>query len=430
MLARILAIGDELLLGRTVDTNSAHIARWLTDRGLRVDRASVVGDAQADIEAALRAATLDADLVIVTGGLGPTDDDRTRHALAAVMGVALEERPEAWAFIQAWYQRNRPTRPIPEINRRQALLPVGAVLIDNDRGTAPGMLAQVGRARVACMPGVPHEMFAMLDSLHPRLGDWFPAIAPPVIAEVWISGIGESAAQELIGDLLTEHDPQVGITVSELGHITLRVVGKAAAVKARVAALRKALKAHLIPAAGPAPSLVALLTKRKQTIAAAESCTCGHVAAQLGAAPGASAVLRESLVAYHPRVKTATLGVPASLIRRFGVVSEEVAAAMAAGMRLLAKADLAIATTGVAGPGGGNAAVPVGTVCIAIADRRGVVVRTTRIAGTRERVQRRAAAQALVWALEVALGRLPVEERTTARSDQIVTASARSRRHR
>ena len=131
MLARILAIGDELLLGRTVDTNSAHIARWLTDRGLRVDRASVVGDAQADIEAALRAAIADADLVIVTGGLGPTDDDRTRQALAAVMGVALAEQPAAWAVITAWYQRNLPTRAIPEINRRQALLPVGAALIDN-----------------------------------------------------------------------------------------------------------------------------------------------------------------------------------------------------------------------------------------------------------------------------------------------------------
>jgi nicotinamide-nucleotide amidase len=423
MLARTLAIGDELLLGRTVDTNSAHIARWLTDRGLRVDRAAVVGDAQADIEAALRAATAGADLVIVTGGLGPTDDDRTRQALAAVLGVALAERPAAWAEIQAWYQRNRPTRPIPEVNRRQAQLPVGATLLANDRGTAPGMLVRVGQARVVCLPGVPHEMHAMLDALQPRLGEWFPGMAPPAIAEVWLAGIGESAAQELIGDLLSERDPQVGITVSELGHLTLRVVGAAPAVKARTAALRKALKAHLIPAAGPAPSLVALLARRGQTIAVAESCTCGHVAAQLGAAPGASAVLREALVAYHERVKTARLGVPAALIRRHGVVSEPVAAAMAQGMRRLARADLAVATTGVAGPAGGSAAVPVGTVCIAIADRRGVVVRTTRIAGTRQRVQHRAAAQALVWALEVALGRIE-----TARSDQVVTTSARKAR--
>jgi nicotinamide-nucleotide amidase len=406
MLARILAVGDELLLGRTVDTNSSHIARWLTDRGFHVDRTVVVGDPQHDIEAALCAASAGAALVIITGGLGPTDDDRTRQALAAVLGVDLRERAPAWARIRRWYRTNLPSRAIPEINRRQALAPVGSELLANDRGTAPGLTARIGRCRIACLPGVPHEMMAMLDRLDGPLKRWFPRLRRPVIGEVWIAGVGESAAQELIGGLLTEHHPQVGITVSEKGHITLRVVGTASEVRARTRALRHALTPYLLPAAGPAASLVALLTKDGRTIAAAESCTCGQVVAQLGAIAGASAVLRESLVAYHEGVKRARLGVAPALVRRHGLVSEAVAAAMALGMRRHARADLAIATTGLAGPGGGSADTPVGTVCVAVADRHGVASKTIRVRGSRERVQSRAAAQALVMAFEVACERL------------------------
>jgi nicotinamide-nucleotide amidase len=406
MRARILAIGDELLLGRTLDTNSGHIARWLTDRGFHVDRTAVVGDPQEDIEIALRAASTGAVLVVVTGGLGPTDDDRTRQALAAVMGVPLRLRADAWQRIRRWYRTNLPTRPLPEINRRQAFAPAGAELLSNDRGTAPGIAARLGRCRVVCVPGVPHEMEAMLARLDRRLSAWFPRLRRPAIGEVWFAGIGESAAQELIGDLLTEQRPQVGITVSEKGHITLRVVGTPAAVRERVRALRRALTPYVLPAAGPAASLVAVLGASGRTISMAESCTCGQVVAQLGVVPGASAVLRESMVAYHERVKTARLGVTPALLRAHGVVSEAVAGAMASGMRRLAHADLAVATTGVAGPGGGSVSVPVGTVCLAVADRRGVATRTIRVRGSRERIQARAAAQALVMAYEVAAGRL------------------------
>ena len=406
MRARILAIGDELLLGRTIDTNSSFIARWLTDRGFHVDRTVVVGDPQRDIEIALRAASAGAALVIITGGLGPTDDDRTRQALARVMGVDLVERPAAWQRIRRWYRTNLPSRPLPEINRRQALAPVGAQLLANDRGTAPGLMVRRGAARIACLPGVPHEMMAMLERLDRPLARWFPRLRRPVIGEVWLAGIGESAAQELIGNLLTEQHPQVGITVSEKGHLTLRVVGTRSEVFARQRALRRALAPYLLPAAGPAASLVTLLAQEGRTIAAAESCTCGQVVAQLGAIAGASAVLRESLVAYHAEVKRARLGIAPALLKRHGVVSEAVAAAMATGMRRHARSDLAIATTGVAGPGGGSDEIPVGTVCVAVADRHGVVTRTIRVRGTRERVQARAAAQALVMAFEVAIGRL------------------------
>jgi nicotinamide-nucleotide amidase len=406
MRARILAIGDELLLGRTVDTNSSAMARWLTDRGFHLDRTTVVGDAQRHIEEALIAASAGVEFVLVCGGLGPTDDDRTRYAVAVVTGQPLRENAEAWAQINAWYQANRPTKPLPEINRRQALFPRRAQVLSNERGTAPGIIIKRGRCRIVCMPGVPHELFGMLAQLDAYLPQWFPQLRPPTISEIYFAGIGESAAQERLGNLLTEHNPQVGITVSEKGHITLRVVGEKKVVAARARQLRQAMKPWLIPAPGPAPSIVQELTKIKKTIAAAESCTCGHMVAQLGAVAGASAILRESLVAYHEQVKVKKLGVAQQIITTHGIVSEAVASAMALGMRRYAQSDYAIATTGIAGPTGGSDAVPVGTVCVAIADKNGVIARTIRVRGERERVQARAAAHALVFAYEVIIGRV------------------------
>jgi nicotinamide-nucleotide amidase len=412
LIARLVAIGDELLFGRTVDTNSTHVSRFLTDRGLRVERTTVVGDGQAGIAAAMLAAADGAALVVCTGGLGPTEDDRTRHALASVMGVRLEPRPAAYRQTLAWYRANRPGVAVPASNRRQALMPRYAAMLANDRGTACGMLGRVGDCLVACLPGVPHEMEAMLDRLGERFPLLFPHLRAPTIGEIWFAGIGESAAQDRIDRLFTEHGPQVGITVSELGHLVLRVVGTPAQVGRRCAKLRRVLRPFLLPETGIAPSLVALLTRRRQIITCAESCTCGHVVAQLGAVPGASLVLRESLVAYHNEVKERRLGVDPALIRRHGAVSEPVAAAMAAGALARAGADFAVATSGIAGPDGGSKAKPVGTVCIAVADRRGTVTRTIHLSGTRERIQRRAAAGALGVVWEVVSGQTRTGGRT------------------
>lgn len=397
-IARILAIGDELLLGRTIDSNSARIAATLSDAGFTVEYARTVGDDEAQIVAAMRGAARGADLVACTGGLGPTEDDRTRHALARCMRVPLEHRETAWRHVRAWYARNRPGVAVPEVNRRQALFPAGARMLPNDRGTAPGVLGQVGGCWIACMPGVPHEMQAMLAWILARLPRLVPGLRAPTIAELWLAGIGESAAQERIPGLLTERDPKVGITVSELGHITLRAIGTRAQVAKRIAALRTPLEPWLLPEAGLAPSLVARLTAAGGTIACAESCTAGHAAAQLLAVPGASAVLRESLIAYHAETKTARLGVPAELIAAHGVVSEAVARAMAEGMQRLSGASVAIATTGLAGPGGGSPELPVGAVWLAAAGGGRTSARLVRLKGTRDRIQRRAAAEALLLA--------------------------------
>lgn len=406
--ARTLGIGDELTLGRTVDTNSSWLARHLADRGLAVAGMATVGDGEAAIVRAIRTAARDADLVVCTGGLGPTDDDRTRHALARAAGVPLEERPAAWRHIVGWYAAHRPGLAVPAANRRQALFPRGAVILANDRGTAPGMLCRIGRAWVACYPGVPHEMRAMHEAFERRLPRLLRGLQRPAIGEVWFAGVGESQAQERLGDLLSEAEPMVGITVSELGHITLRAVGTSAQVRARLPRLAAAVAAWRLPAAGLAPSLVQRLTADGRTITCAESVSGGHIAAQLTAVPGASAVLRAGFLTYANAAKTRLVGVPARDIARHGVVSEAVALAMARGARRAAGADLAVATTGIAGPGGGSAEQPVGTVWVAAADRKQAVARRLQIRGERTRIQARAAGEALLLAWQLETGRLVV----------------------
>ncbi len=397
-LARILAIGDELILGRTVDANSSLIAQRLSDAGLTVDYARTVGDGEDAIVQALRTACRGAALVVCTGGLGPTEDDRTRHALARCMRSQLRERPAAWRHVVRCYTQFRPGKPVPAVNRRQALFPEAADMLRNDRGTAPGLLGLVSGCPVACLPGVPHEMAAMLSTVLARLPRLVPGLRTPTFGELWFAGLGESAAQELIPGLLSERDPLVGITVNELGHTTLRAVGTPTQVRMRLRQLRTALKPWLLPRPGLAASLLHELAAARGSIACAESCTAGHAAAQLLAVPGTSAILRESLIAYHAQVKTERLGVPARLIARHGVVSEAVVRAMAEGMRRRSRSTIAIATTGLAGPDGGTAEMPVGTVWVAAATAATTTARLVRIKGTRERVQKRAAAEALLQA--------------------------------
>ena len=399
-LARILSVGDELVLGRVTDTNATFLCRLLTDLGLRVVGVQQVGDGQADLVAAMRSALMDADVLVISGGLGPTDDDRTRHALAETLGVELREHAPSWAAIVRHFAQLYPGREIAPVNRRQALLPRGAKPLANDRGTAPGICAQHGRSLIAVLPGVPHEMRAMAERLPSLVAARFAALPVPTVREVWFAGIGESTAQQRLGDLLSAQDPQVGITVSELGHLTLRVVGRPRLVAQRVQALRACVSEFLLPEPGLAPSLVKRLTARRQTITAAESCTGGHVAAMLTAVAGSSAVFRESIVTYHGDAKQARLGVPAALVGD-QVVSEACVRAMAEGAWLRTGATLALATTGIAGPGGGTAANPVGTVWVGVATKAGTWARRVQLQGTRERIQLRAATACLQLAWEV-----------------------------
>jgi nicotinamide-nucleotide amidase len=396
---RILSIGDELLLGRIADTNAAWIARWAWDLGLRVEGSEQVGDGQAAIVAALRRVAETAELVVMTGGLGPTEDDRTRHALAEALGRPLRRSAVAERQIRTRWARLRPGAPLAEANLRQALVPAGAAVLANPAGTAPGIRARLGGARILCLPGVPQEMRTMLTGLAGRLPALLPGLRPPAVGEVWLAGAGESEVQALIPGLLREADPMVGITVQDEGHLVLRAVGTSAQVRRALAAARRPLAALLLPAPGVAASVVAELARRRARIACAESCTGGRIAAALTAVPGCSAVLGASWVCYDAAAKTA-LGVDPALIRLHGAVSEAVAVAMAESARRAAGVDIGLATTGIAGPGGGTPSCPVGTVCVACAGPAGTEVRRLALKGDRSAVLRRAtqAGLLLAWA--------------------------------
>lgn len=385
-LAEVFAVGDELIHGANLDTNSKYIAGQLEAVGVQVARFTVVGDEPAALRQALAEASRRAALLVVTGGLGPTLDDRTRDVLAELCGGPLWHDDASWLQIQQWLQARG--RPVPESNRRQALFPPGATPIPNPVGTAPGFRLRLGAATVFALPGVPREMQRLLaDAVLPEVAGW-PGLRP--IAQRWLRILGPSEA--LLGEriepfMVPGRDPAVGITATG-GLLTIRVVGSgstpaaaAAACDATVAELRP-LVAEWLFAEGTAelPELVvAQLRAAGQTVAFAESCTGGLLASRLVDVAGASAVFAGGVVAYSNAAKQALLAVPATLLAQHGAVSEPVAAAMAVGARERFACDLAFATTGIAGPDGGTADKPVGTVCFARADAGGATAWTVRI---------------------------------------------------
>ena len=399
--AEILAIGDELTFGHCIDTNSAHIARALTGVGCTVGGFHVVSDTQADIEAGLLRASAHADVVVTTGGLGPTLDDRTRHAAAAAAGQELVHDEVAWQQILAYFARLQ-RLVVPESNRRQALRPAGAELLENRWGSAPGFALRLGRALVFVLPGVPREMYGMLEELVlPRVRT-LPGggAAAATFAALKVLGPSEAALGERIAAFMVEgRNPAVGITASH-GLLTVRIAARGADAEVLCAADRARLLTVLgddFVCDGDAPlqvDVAARLRAGGKTLALAESCTAGLAAGALGDVPGVSAVLRGGVVAYADAVKIAQLGVDPALLAAEGAVSEPVAAAMAKGVAARLGADLGGAITGIAGPDGGTPEKPVGTVCFGLASRGEAIAWTRKIPDLgREFVRRRAVAE-------------------------------------
>lgn len=384
--AEILAIGDELIHGALLDTNSRWLAGELEGIGLVVGRFTVVGDDPSAMRAAIAEACERADVVVATGGLGPTLDDRTRDVVAELAGGALVFDEPSWEQVQRWLGSRG--RPVPESNRRQAMFPPGAEPLANPAGTAPGFAVRVGRATLYALPGVPREMHLMFGQ----------HVAPAVraraglqpTAQAWLRVLGPSEAalgERIERFMLAGREPAVGITASG-GLLTVRIVATAsstaaaeAACEATAAELRPLLGAWLF-AEGRA-ELSELVVRRfaaaGRTLALAESCTGGAIANHLVDTPGASAMFRGGVVAYANEAKHGLLGVPLDLLAKHGAVSEPVAAAMAEGARVRFGADVGLATTGIAGPEGGTPAKPVGTVCFAIAGSAGTTAWTVRI---------------------------------------------------
>ncbi|MEM7205650.1 MAG: CinA family nicotinamide mononucleotide deamidase-related protein [Planctomycetota bacterium] len=369
--ARTLAVGDELVRGAAVDTNSAHIAKQLEAAGWAVRGMAVVSDEPDALTAAIRAACADSRLVIATGGLGPTADDRTRAAAAAAAGVGLAFDDASWERIQEMFS-SRGLTPPPS-NRAQAELPEGAVVLRNDWGTAPGFALGVADALFVALPGVPAEMRPMLtERALPLVREQLGQAEHYAARQLTVMGLPEAALGERLVDLMAPAaNPRLGVT-AHLGLHTVRIVGRDATADraaARSEAVVREVRARLgemVLYEGEAPleqRVVEHLRQRGLRLALAESCTGGLIAARLVSVPGASAAVRGGVVAYADDVKEELLGVPASTLAEHGAVSTAVGAAMARGAAERLGADIGVGITGIAGPDGGTADKPVGTVC-------------------------------------------------------------------
>lgn len=364
--AALIAVGDELVAGDRTDKNLAWLGRKLTELGWEVLESRLMGDDEGRLVEALTQLMGDCELVITTGGLGPTLDDVTRHAAATAVNKELEtDAATVDGLTELWRDRGS---EMPEANLRQALIPVGAELLKNAHGTAPGFLVSAGGARLACLPGPPREMRGVAqDELFERISEG----SAPTRRTLYLFGLSESRLADILGDWMNrDAEPQVGVLAS-IGVLELKFIsrsGDLVRLEERVAEARERLGAWVFSEGQGdlAQALVAALLETEGSIALAESCTGGAVAQRLCSVPGASAVLREGLVTYSNEAKAERLGVPTALLQEHGAVSAEVALAMARGLAETSGARLVGAVTGIAGPGGGSELKPVGRVHFAV----------------------------------------------------------------
>lgn len=403
MKCEIISIGSEITSGRNLDTNSQWLSRRLAENGLVVGwHTTIADDLEANIDA-FRIASRRAKVILITGGLGPTQDDLTREALAVAGGVALVFDADSCKRIEEMFAKRG--RVMPERNRVQAMFPAGAEPIINERGTAPGVYMNLGDAVVAAMPGVPNEMFAMFnDRVLPRL--LALGLGGGVLVERKINtfGAGESHVEEKLFDLTRRgHVPEVGITVSD-ATIALRILAHGAT---RDEAMRIAdpIEATIRERLGELVfgvddeelqhAVMNLLKQRRKTLTVAEGLTGGLIGELLTTVPGSGAAFLGGIVAYDNRLKQELLGVPSEVIDAAGVVSAQVAEAMAAGCRVRLRSDLAVSAVGVAGPGDLGPDKPAGMVYVGLAWEGGTSHTSFSWLGTRADIRRRAAKLAL-----------------------------------
>jgi len=402
MRAEIIAVGSELLTPDRVDTNSLFLTAQLNRLGVSVVRKSIVGDEPENLKREFRAALELADLIVVSGGLGPTEDDLTRETLAAVLQRPLVQDEEILKDIEAKFQRFG--RVMPQINAKQAMVPVGATVLPNPRGTAPGLWVEDGKRVVILMPGPPSELEPMfIQQVVPRLetrvsGDRL------VERALRTTGMGESAVDQAIAPIYKGYKDVETTLLHFPGeiHVYLRLWSSdAAAAEKRldeiVERIKRALGESLFTTKGEEMEQVVAreLTWHGATLAVAESCTGGMLGERLTRQPGSSAYFLGGVVSYGNEMKSNWLDVPKDMIDAKGAVSAEVAKAMAEGVRRRSGATLGLSVTGIAGPTGGTEEKPVGMVHIALADAEGVQEKMFRFPGERARIRGQATVAAL-----------------------------------
>ena len=402
MKAEILAIGSELMDPLRVETNALHITGRLFDAGVEVGVRSVVADDAALIESAFRSALGRADVVIATGGLGPTEDDLTREAAAAALGRALFRDPAIVEQLRARFARFG--RVMAPVNEKQADVIEGATVLANARGTAPGQKVEAGGRLLFLLPGPPAEMTPMLEAyVLPAVREHARGVVL-VRRILKIASMSESDVEQAVAPVYTTFTNPRTTILGGPGQVELHLVGEgrsAAGAEERVEALaagiREKLPGRIYSEDGRELDEVvgALLRERSLTLAVAESCTGGMLCERLTRVPGSSAYLERGFVTYSNRSKVEMLGVDAAIIEAHGAVSEETARAMAAGARRAAGAQVAVALTGIAGPDGGTSDKPVGLVFVAHDGAAGTRVRRLHFPGTRDRVRHQACQAAL-----------------------------------
>jgi nicotinamide-nucleotide amidase len=402
MNAEIIAVGSELLTPYRLDTNSLWLTGELNRLGVRVILKSVVGDSPAELHSTFRSALDRADLIISSGGLGPTDDDRTRETVADLLGRKLRRDEEILRGIQERFRRF--ARTMPEINVRQAMVPEGATVLQNPRGTAPGLWLEANGHILVLLPGVPGELKSMFESeVAPRLAK-MGHDERLFARDLRVTGLGESDVETRVRPLYQLYpDTETTILASPTGtqlhpRTWSREPAKAEKLLDEITQrMGLALGEHLYSTSGEALEEVVarVLTENHATVAVAESCTGGMLAERLTNVPGSSSYFLGGVICYSNELKTSLVGVPQALIEAKGAVSSEVALALADGIRKRTGATIGVGVTGIAGPGGGTPEKPVGLVHIGLADEHGPRERAYRFPGDRERIRQYAAQAAL-----------------------------------
>jgi nicotinamide-nucleotide amidase len=402
MKAEIIAVGSELLTPFRLDTNSLFLTSELNQVGLRVAHKTVVGDTPEEMRQSFQDALERAEVIVSSGGLGPTDDDRTRQTVAELLGRKLYQDEEVLQSIRERFRRFG--RAMPQINERQAMVIEGATVLKNPRGTAPGLWIEARGRTIVLLPGVPAELRALMEAeVKPRLlKRGYPERL--YTRELPITGIFESDVEERVRPLYAEY-PQTETTIlASVNGIQLHPrmwsenpLTAEATLDELVKRMSLALGEHLVSTRGESLEQVVaqLLTENRATISVAESCTGGLLAERLTSLAGSSAYFLGGVVCYSNEMKTSAVGVPAELIEAKGAVSAEVALALASGIRRRTGATLGLGVTGIAGPGGGTAEKPVGLVHIAIADERGASESANQLPGDRERIRQFSTQRAL-----------------------------------
>lgn len=411
MIAEILCVGTELLMGQILNSDAQYLARRLSEAGVTLHHQTTVGDNPGRLLEAIETALSRADIVITTGGLGPTADDITKELSAQALGLAMEHNQQAEETLRAWFARGK--FQMTENNLRQASFAQGATILRNDFGTAPGCIVEKDGKAIINLPGPPRELMPMFDTgvfpyLQARSG------AMIVSRYLRIFGMGESTVESKVSDLMeTSVKPTIAPYCS-LGEVQLRLTVRCAHAN-EAPALLNPLEAEIRRRLGDViyavtddphhtmeQSVAACLLAKGLTVATAESCTGGMIASKLVGVPGISAALLEGHVTYANEAKERVLGVRHETLAQYGAVSAETAREMAEGLRTRSGADLCIATTGIAGPDGGTPDKPVGLVWLGLSTKEGTETRKLQLTGDRERIRTLATLNALYWLYQAA----------------------------